>query len=158
MSSWVSILNFLVSLLGGLIVMESRRASGHHCSLLFLRRSCCSIDGLSSCSGVAFSLDVLQEERLVSLKVGVVINLKGIILAIVWEKSPSSPPSTLPPSQPCLTMETKSSFLAGYEALACVLSTTSLGLALLEVLLALPDIKWPLRAWCHTCGSCLSGQ
>ena len=50
-----------------------------------------------------------------------------------------------------------SSFLAGYEALACVLSTASLGLASLEVLLDLPDIKWPLGTWCHTCGSCLSG-
>lgn len=50
-----------------------------------------------------------------------------------------------------------SSFLAGYEALACVLSTASLGLASLEVLLALPDIKWPLSVWSHPHGSCLIG-
>ena len=108
MSSWGSILNFLISLLCGLIVMEWRGASGHHLSLLSLWGGCCSIGGLSSCSGVDFLLDVLQEERLVSLKVGVAMNLKGKILAIVWKKSPSSPPSTLSPSQPCLTMETKS--------------------------------------------------
>ena len=75
-SSWGSLLGLLVSLLGGLIVMESRRVSGRQRSLLSLWSRCAS-GGLSSCYGVAFCPDVLQEERLVSLKVGAVIGLKG---------------------------------------------------------------------------------
>lgn len=69
-SSWGSLLGLLVSLLGGLVVMESRRVSGRQRSLLSLWSRCCASGGLSSCYGVAFCLDVLQEERLVSLKVG----------------------------------------------------------------------------------------
>ena len=42
-----------------------------------------------------------------------------------------------------------SSFLACYEALACR--------SLLEVLLDLRDIKWPLRVWSHPCRPCLRG-
>ena len=76
-SSWGSLLGLLVSLLGGLVVMESRRVSGRQRSLLSLWSHCCASGGLSSCYGVAFCLDVLQEERLVSLKVGAVIDLKG---------------------------------------------------------------------------------
>ena len=77
MNSWGSLLDLLVSLLGGLIVMKSRRVSGHHHLLLSLWGCCCAGGGLSSCSGVAFPLDVLQEQRLVSLKLGTAIDLKG---------------------------------------------------------------------------------
>ena len=76
-SSWGSLLDFLGSLLGALLVMESRRVSGCHHSLLSLWSHCCASGGLSSCSGVTFPLGDLQEERLVSLKIGVVIDLKG---------------------------------------------------------------------------------
>ena len=48
-----------------------------------------------------------------------------------------------------------SSFLAGYEALASALPRAPPVLAVLDVLLALPDIKWPLGVWSHPCGSCL---
>ena len=74
---WGSLLDLLVSLLGGLIVTKSRRASGHHHLLLSLWGRCCTGGGLSSYSGVTFPPDVLQEERLVSLKLGVAIDLKG---------------------------------------------------------------------------------
>ena len=50
-----------------------------------------------------------------------------------------------------------SSFLAGYEVLESVLPRAPPGQASPEVLLALPDIKWPLRVWSHPCGSCLRG-
>ena len=50
-----------------------------------------------------------------------------------------------------------SSFLAGYEPLASVLPRAPLGSVSLEELLAVPDIKWPLRIWSHPCGSCLRG-
>ena len=76
MSSWSSLLDFLASLLGALLVMELRRVSGCHHSLLPLWGCCCTSGGLSSCSGVTFPLGDLQEERLVSLKIGVVIDLK----------------------------------------------------------------------------------
>jgi len=49
--------DFLAHLLGALVVVESRRVSGRHRSLLSL-------------------WDVPQEERLVSLKIGVAIDLK----------------------------------------------------------------------------------
>ena len=77
MNIWGSLLDLLVSLLGGLIVTKSRRASGHHHLLLSLWGRCRAGGGLSSCSGVTFPLDVLQEQRLVSLKLGVAIDLKG---------------------------------------------------------------------------------
>ena len=50
-----------------------------------------------------------------------------------------------------------SSFLVGYEALVSVLPRAPPGPASLEALLAVPDIKWPLRVWRHPCGSCLRG-
>ena len=50
-----------------------------------------------------------------------------------------------------------SSFLASYEVLASVLPRAPPGPASPEVLLALPDIKWPLRVWSHPCASCLRG-
>ena len=77
MSNQGSLLGLHVSLSGGLVVMESRRASGHHHWLLSLWSHSGASSGLSSCYGVTIPPDVLQEERLVSLKVGVVINLKG---------------------------------------------------------------------------------
>ena len=57
--------------------MEFRRACGQHSLLLSLWGRCCTGGGLSSYSGVTFPPDVLQEERLVSLKLGVAIDLKG---------------------------------------------------------------------------------
>jgi hypothetical protein len=62
--------------LGELVVVELRRVSGCHHSLLSLW-SCCASGRLRSCSGVAFPLDVMQKERLVSLKIGVSIDLKA---------------------------------------------------------------------------------
>ena len=76
MISWHPLLDFVASLLGKLVVVELRRVSGCHHSLLSLWGCCCAGGRLRSCSGVAFSLDVLQKERLVSLKIGVSIDLK----------------------------------------------------------------------------------
>ena len=75
--SWHPLLDFVASLLGELIVVELRRVSGCHHLLLSLWSCCCASGRLRSFSGVASPLDVLQKERLVSLKIGVSIDLKG---------------------------------------------------------------------------------
>ena len=80
-----------------------------------------------------------------------------ITLAIVEENSHSSLPSSPPQSWPSLRRETRSFHSWQVEALASVLPRAPLGSASLEVLLAVPDIKWPLRIWSHPCGSCLRG-
>ena len=145
-------MDFLACLLGVLVLVESRRVSGCHRSLLCLYGCCCTGSRLSNCSGVAFPPDVLQE-RLVSLKVGVGIDLKEMnhfnhqvgeepFLAALL-------PTTIPALPNC--GDKVSSFLAGYETLACCSLELPPGLSLLEVLLALSDIKWPLKVWGHPC-------
>ena len=92
MSSWGSLLEFLARLLDALVVVESRRVSGCHRSLLSLWGHCYTGGGLSSCSEVIFPLDVLQEERLVSLKIGVAIDLKGNESLLPWWGMGALPP------------------------------------------------------------------
>ena len=150
-SSWGSLLDFPARLLDALVVVESRRVSGCHCSLLSFCGHCYTGGGLSSCSEVIFPLDVLQEERLVSLKIGVAIDLKGnesLLPCGGWEPFLPALLSTTVLALPKYG-DKVSSFLACYEALACCSS--------LDVLLALPDIKWPLRVWSHPCRCCLRG-
>ena len=133
--------------------------TGCHRSLLCLCGRCCTGSRLSSCSGVAFPPYVLQEERFVSLKIAVGRDLKEMnhfnhrvgeepFLAALL-------PTTIPALPNC--GDKVSSFLAGYEVLENVLPRAPLGSVSLEVLLVVPDIKWPLRIWSHPCGSCLRG-
>lgn len=60
---------------GGIVVGDLWGASSSSHRLLSLW-GCCAGPGLISCSQVAFPLNVLDEQRLVSLKVGVAEDLK----------------------------------------------------------------------------------
>ena len=78
---------------------------------------------------------------------------KQIILVMRGEKSHSSLPSSAQLFRPCLSMETRSLHSSRLCGPSMSLPRASLGLSSLKLLLALPDIKWPLRVWNHPCGS-----
>ena len=75
LSFWGFLLGLSVSFCGGFIVTDSWGAP-HSFYLLLSLWSCCAGPWLSGNSQVASSLNVLDEQRLVSLKVGVTVHLK----------------------------------------------------------------------------------
>ena len=107
-SRWHSLLDFLARVLGALVVVESRRLVATARFFVFVVAVALAV-GWAVVLGLPF-LHMFCRRRGLSLwklQLGEIWK-KWITLTIGWEKSPSLLPSSPPPSQPCLTVETRS--------------------------------------------------